>query len=56
MGGVARASDGVRVIGRKARRSSIAFIMADDPGSADLFCFGARDYRAPHCDALAASG
>jgi len=35
---------------------NIVFIMADDLGYADLGCYGARDIRTPHLDALARSG
>ncbi len=39
-----------------ARRPNVLFIMADDLGSMDLGCYGARDLHTPHVDALAARG
>ena len=35
---------------------NIVFIMADDLGYADIGCYGARDIRTPHIDALAGRG
>jgi arylsulfatase A-like enzyme len=38
------------------RRPNVIVIMADDQGSADLGCFGAKDLHTPHTDALAQRG
>lgn len=38
------------------RKPNVIVIMADDQGSADLGCYGAKDLHTPHTDALAASG
>ena len=35
---------------------NVIFIMADDLGSVDLGCYGAKDLHTPHTDRLAASG
>jgi hypothetical protein len=35
---------------------NVIFIMADDQGSVDLGCYGAKDLHTPYTDALAASG
>ncbi|HYF35377.1 MAG TPA: sulfatase-like hydrolase/transferase, partial [Prosthecobacter sp.] len=35
---------------------NIIFVMADDQGSIDLGCYGAKDLETPHVDALAARG
>lgn len=37
-------------------RPNVLFIMADDQGSADAGCYGAKDIQTPAVDALAASG
>ncbi|RYD87836.1 MAG: sulfatase, partial [Sphingobacteriales bacterium] len=37
-------------------RPNVIFIMADDQGSADAGCYGAKDIQTPALDALAASG
>jgi arylsulfatase A len=37
-------------------KPNVIFIMADDQGSADLGCYGAKDLETPHLDALAARG
>lgn len=37
-------------------KPNVIFIMADDQGSVDLGCYGARDLHTPHTDALAARG
>ena len=39
-----------------ASRLNVVFIMADDQGSVDLGCYGAKDLATPHTDALAARG
>jgi arylsulfatase A-like enzyme len=39
-----------------APRPNILLILADDLGWADLGCYGARDIRTPHIDALAQQG
>jgi len=39
-----------------ARLPNIVIFYADDLGKGDVGCFGARDIRTPHIDALAASG
>lgn len=39
-----------------ATRPNVIFIMADDQGSVDLGCYGAKDLATPHLDALAARG
>ncbi len=39
-----------------AVQPNVIFIMADDQGSVDLGCYGAKDLHTPHMDALAASG
>lgn len=39
-----------------ASRPNVVFIMADDQGSVDLGCYGAKDLATPHTDALAARG
>src|SRR5688500_17224127 len=39
-----------------AQRPNIVFILADDLGYGDLACFGAKDVRTPHIDALAREG
>ena len=38
------------------RKPNIVFILADDLGYADVGCFGARDYRTPNIDRVAAEG
>lgn len=35
---------------------NVLFIMADDQGSVDVSCYGAKDLLTPHTDALAAGG
>lgn len=37
-------------------RPNVIVIMADDQGSADLGCYGAKDLHTPHMDSLAARG
>jgi arylsulfatase A-like enzyme len=37
-------------------KPNIILIMADDQGSADLGCYGAKDLHTPHTDALATTG
>jgi arylsulfatase A-like enzyme len=37
-------------------KPNIVFILADDMGYADVGCFGARDYRTPSIDRIAAEG
>ncbi|MBE7501390.1 MAG: sulfatase-like hydrolase/transferase [Verrucomicrobiales bacterium] len=37
-------------------RPNVILILADDQGSVDLGCYGARDLHTPHLDALAAQG
>lgn len=37
-------------------RPNVLVIMADDQGSVDLGCYGAKDLHTPHTDALAARG
>jgi N-acetylgalactosamine-6-sulfatase len=39
-----------------APRPNVIFILADDLGYGDLACYGARDIRTPHLDALARAG
>jgi len=39
-----------------AAKPSVIVIMADDQGSVDLGCYGAKDLHTPHVDALAARG
>lgn len=39
-----------------ARRPNIVIILADDLGYGDLGCYGAKDYRTPNLDRLAAEG
>ncbi len=39
-----------------AEQPNVIFIMADDQGSVDLGCYGAKDLVSPHTDALAARG
>lgn len=39
-----------------ADKPNVIFIMADDQGSVDLGCYGAKDLHTPHTDALAARG
>ncbi|MBI4622982.1 MAG: sulfatase-like hydrolase/transferase [Verrucomicrobia bacterium] len=39
-----------------AERPNIVFMLADDLGYGDLACFGAKDVRTPHIDALARAG
>jgi arylsulfatase A-like enzyme len=39
-----------------SRKPNIVFILADDMGYADVGCFGARDYRTPNIDRIAAEG
>ena len=41
---------------RSAGRPNILFILADDLGYADISCYGARGYRTPVLDQLAAEG
>jgi len=38
------------------RKPNVILIMADDQGSVDLGCYGAKDLVTPHTDALAARG
>ncbi|GGC01491.1 N-acetylgalactosamine-6-sulfatase [Novosphingobium endophyticum] len=42
--------------GSGRKQPNFLFIMADDLGYADLSCYGRRDYRTPHIDALADRG
>ena len=42
--------------GAAADKPNVIFIMADDQGSVDLGCYGAKDLHTPHTDALAARG
>src|SRR5678816_2390641 len=37
-------------------RPNIVYIMADDPGYADVSCYGRRDYATPNIDRLASEG
>jgi arylsulfatase A len=39
-----------------AERPNVIVILADDQGSVDLGCYGAKDLHTPHTDALAARG
>lgn len=39
-----------------ARRPNLIFIMVDDMGWADLGCYGSKQIRTPHIDAMAAQG
>lgn len=39
-----------------AAAPNVIFILADDQGSVDLGCYGAKDLHTPHLDALAARG
>jgi len=56
--GIAAAGLGVAApsLARGRKRPNFLFILADDLGYADLSCYGRRDYRTPHIDALAARG
>ena len=38
------------------RGPNVIVILSDDQGSADLGCYGSKDLRTPHLDALAARG
>lgn len=40
----------------QARRPNIVWIVADDMGYGDVGCYGAKDAKTPHIDALAAAG
>ncbi|MHB9008357.1 MAG: sulfatase-like hydrolase/transferase [Limisphaerales bacterium] len=40
----------------EAVRPNVILIVADDQGSVDLGCYGAKDLHTPHLDALAATG
>jgi arylsulfatase A-like enzyme len=40
----------------EARQPNVVLIFADDLGSVDLGCYGAKDLETPHTDALAARG
>ncbi len=42
--------------GVAAQKPNVIFIMADDQGSLDLGCYGAKDLVTPHTDALAVRG
>ncbi len=42
--------------GSLAAKPNVIVIMADDQGSVDLGCYGAKDLHTPHVDALAARG
>ncbi|MFA5193875.1 MAG: sulfatase-like hydrolase/transferase, partial [Verrucomicrobiia bacterium] len=42
--------------GAAERRPNIVFILTDDLGINDLGCYGRREHRTPHLDALAAAG
>jgi arylsulfatase A-like enzyme len=39
-----------------APKPNVIFILADDQGSVDLGCYGAKDLHTPHTDAIAARG
>jgi arylsulfatase A-like enzyme len=56
--GMAAAGLGAAIpaVARSRKRPNFLFILADDMGYADLSCYGRRDYRTPHIDALAARG
>ncbi|MBT7068865.1 MAG: sulfatase-like hydrolase/transferase, partial [Verrucomicrobia bacterium] len=41
---------------RPAKQPNIVLIMADDLGFETIGCYGAKDYKTPHIDALAAKG
>lgn len=45
-----------RLASAEERLPNIVLIVADDLGVNDLPCYGRRDHRTPHLDALAASG
>jgi arylsulfatase A-like enzyme len=42
--------------GEALRRPNIVLVLADDLGHSDLGCYGCRDIRTPHIDALAKQG
>jgi arylsulfatase A-like enzyme len=42
--------------GRAAEKPNVIVILADDQGSVDLGCYGAKDLHTPHLDALAKRG
>jgi len=44
------------VPGRGSRSPNVIVILADDQGSMDLGCYGAKDLQTPHTDGLAARG
>ena len=43
-------------LAERPAKPNVILIVADDLGYGDLSCFGAKDLRSPHLDALAASG
>ena len=43
-------------LAKAAARPNVILIVSDDQGFADLGCYGAKDIRTPHLDALAARG
>jgi arylsulfatase A-like enzyme len=47
---------GGRLLAAESRPPNVILIVADDQGSMDLGCYGAKDLHTPHLDALAARG
>lgn len=53
---LATASFAISGFAWSADQPNVIFILADDQGSVDVGCYGAKDMHTPHTDALAARG
>jgi hypothetical protein len=57
LGTAAFAAGGIGAYAQPASKPpNIVFIPADDPGYADVSCYGRRDFTTPNIDSIAARG